>query len=160
MFRKSCHLLFVMAVALSLPGCGVRKGEVETEVKKGIEEKLHVKIKSINLNQGTGDTYTGTAETTTGDVYEVTATVKGRMIEWKAQVNQAGVEKELRKVLEDHYHSPVQSISLTKGAGGNYTGEATLNNGTKLRVTVNWEGALLKWEAVPLGAAPPGGKGK
>ena len=155
MYRKWFQILLLPALALFLTGCGASQADIERDVKKGIEEKLHVKVSSLTLHKDSPDKYTGTAVLTNGENYEVQVDIKaGGMMEWRAQPDQAGIEKQMKKLIEDTYHTPIQSIQLVKAKDGNYTGEATLASGQRLTLTATWEGFQMMLRAVPVGGRP------
>jgi hypothetical protein len=149
MYRTCFHALILAAVPLTLVGCGPSKGEMEKEAKKMIEEQLHVKVKSLTLNKESGNKYSGTAEATNGDKFDVYVTVSGRKYEIKAQPDEASVKQQFQKLIEEKIRFKVTSINLVRQADHSYTGEATLANGQKLKLTAQWEGNQFRLKAQP-----------
>jgi hypothetical protein len=146
MYPRSLLFLSSFCVAVTISGCGPSQSEVERVVKSGIEEKMHIKVKSLTLTKGEGGKYTGSAESTAGEKYDVTATVSGTQVKWEAQTSQADLEKKIREHMETELGSKVKSLSLTRQPGGGYTGTAEVTTGQKYDVTVKNVGGRFQLE--------------
>jgi hypothetical protein len=145
-----CLLVLTALSVCLLSGCGPSKGQVETEVKKGMEEKLGKKVSSLSLSENGKDAYSGNATLDNGDTYDLTVTVSGRTIEWKALPSKATLEKQARGLLESNIPgAKVTDLSLEKQPDGNYKGHATMTTGMRLALSGTWEGANFKLEWKP-----------
>jgi hypothetical protein len=147
-----CCLPVLAALSFCLlSGCGPTKGQVETEVKKGLEEKMGKKVSSLSLTETGKGNYEGTATLDGGDTFELLVKVEGNTIRWKALPDKAGAEKEFRHLIESKTPGiKVLSVTdLSRDAEGNYTGKARLSNGTTVNLKGHWEGDTYMLEAKP-----------
>jgi uncharacterized protein with FMN-binding domain len=157
LFLRSKHVmcrafflsLFIVAGPLLLTGCGVPQSEVERIVRTGIEDKMHTKVTSLNLTKESDTKYTGTATVSSGDKFDIQATVEGKMVRWTALPDRAGTEKQFKEIISKQLGGQVQSMELTKGSDGTYTGTATLATGQKLKLRSHVKGEKLMFEAKP-----------
>jgi hypothetical protein len=153
---KKLVVLLLTAAALGVPGCKPNQGEVEKTVKKGMEEQLHVQIKSLTLTPQSGGGYTGKAEASNGNTYDVTVTTEGSQYKWRAVPDQASLERMVTKGIQDQRKIQIKSLKLTKQAQGNYQGTAEAANGTRYEITVTFKGTQIEWKAKRV--APAKGK--
>jgi hypothetical protein len=147
MWRKYLLLPFITSLALPLTGCSPSQAEIENTVKKGMEDQLKIQVKSLTLTKQSSDYYTGTAEATNGDKYDVTVTVKGNQYEWKAFPDKTTLEKVVKKGMQDQLKVQVKSMTLNKGPGDNYSGTAETFTGARYDITVTIHGKDIQWKA-------------
>jgi hypothetical protein len=147
-----CCLTVMTALGVCLlSGCGPSKGQIESEVKKGMEAKLNAKVTALSLKESGKGKYVGTATTDRGDTFDVLVKVEGRSILAKWLPEKSVVEKQFRDMIEGQRPGQkVQSVTdLTMDGEGNYTGKAQLSTGETLNLTGRWQGEQYMFEVKP-----------
>jgi hypothetical protein len=128
------------------------QASMEKMVTQLVQERLKISVKTLTLTKGPGNTFHGTAESTTGAKLDIAGTPPvGGMGEyqWKIIPDQAGTEKEFRQLIARNWKQGIQSIVVKKQADGMYTGTGTLADGQKLKLRTFWRDNKLMYEAKP-----------
>lgn len=134
-------------LAFAVAGCGVSQRDVENQIRVEMGRNMGVTVWSFDLKEEPDASYVGTATTTRGDVYDVTAKVVDGKPDWKAIPGQAMMEADIRRGIERQYSRRLKTLQLTKTSPGVFFGKAELATGERFDLKAHFDGREVKWDA-------------